>query len=88
MQYLLIPKKNSKSAGCPQAVIKKIECLRKKIVITRKRRKETQAQWAKKLEVSEPRMVRIGRSDSSELRYCRVFIVENAAEKMAPTLTN
>ena len=47
----------------PQAVIKQIEQLAQNIVIARKRRKETQAQWARKLGVSQPTMARIEKGD-------------------------
>lgn len=49
----------------PQAVIQQIEDLARNIVIARKRRQETQAQWAKKLGVSQPTMARIERGDPS-----------------------
>jgi DNA-binding XRE family transcriptional regulator len=60
-----MPKQNTKPADYPQAVIKQIELLAQNIVIARKRRKETQAQWARKLGVSQPTMARIERGDPS-----------------------
>lgn len=60
-----MPKKNTKPSDYPQAVIKQIELLAQNIVIARKRRHETQAQWAKKLGVSQPTMARIERGDPS-----------------------
>lgn len=58
-----MPKQNTKPAEHPQAVIKQIELLAQNIVIARKRRHETQAQWATKLGVSQPTMARIERGD-------------------------
>ena len=60
-----MPKQNTKPSDYPQAVIKQIELLAQNIVIARKRRHETQAQWAKKLGVSQPTMARIERGDPS-----------------------
>jgi DNA-binding XRE family transcriptional regulator len=60
-----MPKKNTKPSDYPQAVIKQIELLAQNIGIARKRRHETQAQWAKKLGVSQPTMARIERGDPS-----------------------
>jgi DNA-binding XRE family transcriptional regulator len=60
-----MPRKNTKPADYPQAVIKQIGLLAQNIVIARKRRKETQAQWAGKLGVSQPTMARIERGDPS-----------------------
>jgi len=60
-----MPKQNTSPADYPQAVIKQIELLAQNIVIARKRRHETQAQWAKKLGVSQPTMARIERGDPS-----------------------
>jgi DNA-binding XRE family transcriptional regulator len=60
-----MPKQNTKPADYPKAVIQQIELLAQNIVIARKRRKETQAQWASKLGVSQPTMARIERGDPS-----------------------
>jgi DNA-binding XRE family transcriptional regulator len=60
-----MPRKNAKPEDFPQAVVKQIELLAQNIVIARKRRNESQAQWAKKLGVSQPTMVRIERGDPS-----------------------
>lgn len=60
-----MPKQNTRPADYPQAVVKQIELLAQNIVIARKRRHETQAQWAKKLGVSQPTMARIERGDPS-----------------------
>lgn len=58
-----MPRQNTSPANYPQAVLQKIEQLGQNIVIARKRRGETQAQWAKKLGVSQPTMARIERGD-------------------------
>lgn len=60
-----MPIKNAKPEDFPQAVVKQIELLAQNIVIARKRRNESQAQWAKKLGVSQPTMARIERGDPS-----------------------
>jgi DNA-binding XRE family transcriptional regulator len=46
-------------------VLLEIERLAQHIVVARKRRGETQAQWARKLGVSQPTMARIERGDPS-----------------------
>lgn len=58
-----MPKQNTKPTDYPQAVLQQIELLAQNIVLARKRRNETQAQWAKKLGVSQPTMARIERGD-------------------------
>lgn len=58
-----MPVQITKPSNYPLAVTKQIELLAQNIVIARKRRKETQAQWAKKLGVSQPTMARIERGD-------------------------
>ncbi len=58
-----MPAQTTKPSDYPQAVIQQIERLAQNIVIARKRRKETQAQWAKRLGVSQPTMARIERGD-------------------------
>jgi DNA-binding XRE family transcriptional regulator len=60
-----MPRQNTKPADYPQAVLQQIELLAQNIVIARKRRRETQAQWARKLGVSQPTMARIERGDPS-----------------------
>ncbi|WCM87478.1 helix-turn-helix transcriptional regulator [Acidovorax sp. NCPPB 3576] len=60
-----MPKQNTPPAEYPQAVLQQIEQLAQNIVIARKRRKETQAQWAQRLGVSQPTMARIERGDPS-----------------------
>jgi DNA-binding XRE family transcriptional regulator len=58
-----MPKQNTAPVDYPQAVIHQIEQLAHNIVTARKRRKETQAQWAQRLGVSQPTMARIERGD-------------------------
>ena len=60
-----MPVQNTKPADYPQAVLHQIALLAQNIVIARKRRKETQAQWAQRLGVSQPTMARIERGDPS-----------------------
>ena len=60
-----MPKQNTSPAEYPQAVLQQIERLGQHIAIARKRRGETQAQWARRLGVSQPTMARIERGDPS-----------------------
>jgi DNA-binding XRE family transcriptional regulator len=60
-----MPKQTTKPVDYPQAVLQQIEQLAQNILVARKRRKETQAQWAKRLGVSQPTMARIERGDPS-----------------------
>lgn len=60
-----MPKQNVSPSEYPQAVLQEIERLAQHIVVARKRRGETQAQWARKLGVSQPTMARIERGDPS-----------------------
>jgi DNA-binding XRE family transcriptional regulator len=60
-----MPKQNTKPTDYPQAVIQQIELLAQNIVVARKRRQETQTQWAKRLGVSQPTMARIEKGDPS-----------------------
>ena len=60
-----MPKQNISPAEHPQAVLQQIEQLGQHIAIARKRRGETQAQWARRLGVSQPTMARIERGDPS-----------------------
>lgn len=60
-----MPKQNISPAEYPQAVLQQIERLGQHIAIARKRRGETQAQWARRLGVSQPTMARIERGDPS-----------------------
>lgn len=60
-----MPRQNTAPSDYPQAVLQQIALLARNIVIARKRRGETQAQWARKLGVSLPTMARIERGDPS-----------------------
>ena len=60
-----MPSQKTSPADYPKAVIQQIELLAQHIVVARKRRRETQAQWAKRLGVSQPTMARIERGDPS-----------------------
>ena len=60
-----MPKQNISPADYPQAVLQQIELLGQHIAIARKRRGETQGQWARRLGVSQPTMARIERGDPS-----------------------
>lgn len=60
-----MPRKNASPSEYPQAVLQQIALLAQNIVIARKRRGETQAQWAQRLGVSQPTMARIERGDPS-----------------------
>ncbi len=60
-----MPKQNTSPAEYPQAVLQQIELLGQHIAIARKRRGETQAQWARRLGVSQPTIARIERGDPS-----------------------
>ena len=60
-----MPRQNTHPSDYPQAVLQQIEQLAQNIVIARKRRGETQAQWARKLGVSQPTMARVERGDPS-----------------------
>lgn len=58
-----MPRQNTAPSDFPQAVLQQIAQLGQNIAIARKRRGESQAQWAKKLGVSQPTMARIERGD-------------------------
>lgn len=60
-----MPRQKTAPSDYPQAVLRQIEALAQNIVIARKRRGESQAQWAKKLGISQPTMGRIERGDPS-----------------------
>lgn len=85
-----MPRQNTPPANYPQAVLKQIEQLAQNIVIARKRRGESQAQWAKKLGISQPTMVRIERGDPSVAMASYVMCMwlinpaGNLAELVAP----
>ena len=60
-----MPRQKTSPSDYPQAVLRQIEQLAQNITIARKRRGESQLQWAKKLGISQPTMVRIERGDPS-----------------------
>lgn len=80
-----MPRQNTPPADYPQAVLRQIEQLAHNIVIARKRRKETQAQWAQRLGVSQPTMARIERGDPSVAMasYVMCMWLINQAEGLA-----
>ena len=60
-----MPRQNTSPTDYPQAVLHQIEFLGQNITIARKRRGDTQAQWARRLGVTQPTMARIERGDPS-----------------------
>lgn len=80
-----MPRQNTPPTENPQAVLQEIEQLGRNIAIARKRRGETQRQWAKKLGVSQPTMARIERGDPSVTMACYVMCtwLINQAEGLA-----
>lgn len=60
-----MPRQNTSPADFPPAILAQIEELAQGIVVQRKQRGETQAQWAAKLGISQPTMARIERGDPS-----------------------
>ena len=60
-----MPRQTTPPADYPQAVVQQIAQLGQHIATARKRRGETQAQWARKLGVSQPTMARMERGDPS-----------------------
>lgn len=85
-----MPKQNTSPADYPQAVLRQIELLAQNIAIARKRRGETQAQWASKLGVSVPTVARIERGDPSVAMASYVMCMwlinqaEGLADQVAP----
>ncbi|SFE29773.1 helix-turn-helix transcriptional regulator [Paracidovorax konjaci] len=80
-----MPRQNTSPADYPQAVLRQIGQLGQHIAIARKRRGESQAQWAKKLGVSQPTMARIERGDPSVAMasYVMCLWLINQAEGLA-----
>lgn len=80
-----MPKQNTAPSDFPQAVLQQIEQLGQYIAIARKRRGESQAQWAKRLGVSQPTMARIERGDPavSMAFYVMAMWLINQAEGLA-----
>ncbi len=85
-----MPKQNTSPTDYPQAVLAQIAQLGRHIAIARKRRGQSQAQWAKKLGVSQPTMARIERGDPAvamaSYAMCIWLIKPNSdfAELIAP----
>ena len=84
-----MPRQKTAPSDYPQAVLKQIEQLAQNIVIARKRRGESQAQWAKKLGISQPTMVRIERGDPSVAMasYVMCMWLINPAAALADLIT-
>lgn len=85
-----MPKQNTSPSDYPQAVLQHIAQLARNIVIARKRRGESQAQWAKKLGISQPTMARIERGDPAVAMASYVMCLwlikpdHNLADLIAP----
>lgn len=80
-----MPRQNTSPANYPQAVLQQIEHLAQNIVIARKRRGESQTQWARRLGISQPTMARIERGDPSVAMasYVMCMWLINQAEGLA-----
>ncbi|QNP47875.1 helix-turn-helix transcriptional regulator [Diaphorobacter aerolatus] len=80
-----MPRQNTSPSDYPLAVLQQIERLAQNIVIARKRRGETQGQWARRLGVSQPTMARIERGDPSVAMasYVMCMWLINQAEGLA-----
>ena len=80
-----MPRQNTSPADYPQAVLQQIAQLGQNIALARKRRAESQAQWAKKLGVSQPTMARIERGDPavSMASYAMCMWLINQAQGLA-----
>ena len=80
-----MPRQTTPTADYPHAVLGQIKALGQNIATARKRRGESQAQWAKKLGVSQPTMARIERGDPSVAMasYVMCLWLINQAEGLA-----
>jgi len=80
-----MPRQNTSPTEFPQAVLQQIAQLGQNIAIARKRRAESQAQWARKLGVSQPTMARIERGDPavSMASYVMCMWLINQAQGLA-----
>lgn len=58
-----MPRQKTSPTDFPPFILQQIQKLAEHIVLTRKQRGETQAQWADKLGISQPTMARIERGD-------------------------
>ncbi len=84
-----MPKQTTHPADYPQAVLQQIELLGQNIAIARKRRGETQTQWARRLGVSQPTMARIERGDPSVamVSYVMCMWLVNSAVAVADLIS-
>lgn len=84
-----MPKQNTNPADYPQAVLQQIELLGQNIAVARKRRGETQTQWARRLGVSQPTMARIERGDPSVamVSYVMCMWLVNSAVAVADLIS-
>ena len=80
-----MPKQNTAPDQFPHAVLEQITQLGRHIALARKRRGESQAQWAKRLGVSQPTMARIERGDPavSMAFYVMAMWLINQAQGLA-----
>lgn len=80
-----MPRQNTSPTEFPHAVLQQIAQLGQNIAIARKRRAESQAQWARKLGVSQPTMARIERGDPavSMASYVMCMWLVNQAQGLA-----
>ena len=58
-----MPRQKTSPTDFPPFILQQIQQLAQHIVLTRKQRGETQAQWADKLGISQPTMARLERGD-------------------------
>lgn len=84
-----MPRQNTSPAEFPQAVLQQIAQLGQNIAIARKRRAESQAQWARRLGVSQPTMARIERGDPavSMASYAMCLWLINQAQGLAELIS-
>ena len=80
-----MPRQTTAHLDHPNAVLEQIAQLAQNIAIARKRRGESQAQWAKKLGISQPTMGRIERGDPAVAMasYVMCMWLINQAEGLA-----
>lgn len=85
-----MPRQNTPPSDYPDIVLQQIKQLALNIGIARKRRGESQAQWAMRLGVSQPTMARIERGDPSVAMASYVMCIwlinprSSLAELIAP----
>jgi len=85
-----MPRQNTPPSDYPEIVLQQIKQLGLNIAIARKRRGESQAQWAMRLGVSQPTMARIERGDPSVAMASYVMCIwlvnprSSLAELIAP----